>query len=1321
MLNHGQPITAKDITSITSDWTPDTFVSLCNAIVWQIAKGRGVSLPSFTERLFAKDGGIDAQSIELDQDAGYSSHLLGTGWTVFQYKLRDISAQNRAKLVSDLKSELKKNTGSDSRKVKKEYIGAIRDVYDRNQRRPDRYVLFTNLDLTDDQKKDISSTLLLGYDQPEKVLVVVNGAAELAAYLNSLPHLRSAYFVSSSFCIWKYAYASHLEENITRGTVPFIGQESNLTALKTFINDPGMKVAIVTGPVDSGKSRLALEATQMHQTNTVVAFHTAYLSPGDLLKVVSPDFETIVIIEDPESNEVERFVRQALSIAGIKLIITLPTAENTPTPNFGQDKRIHIIPMSPLNDQQAWALLKAVRPDLSVAQDFSMESWIISQSSGNPGILLAAVASATDLRKSTAGFIEEVANAFQRKIQKELGDRSLECLRILSLLSRVDISGPSYGEIKRLLSLFHQNIQLNELLSEISRLIRAGVVRRRGKYAEVVPSLLANHLAMSLLRGRSVELTALFAGLHQKPRVRLIERLREMRGEEVTFFWDELFAPDGLFATFQNALSNIELLHSITSAVPQRIAQLLKNSLSLDACRSMTWDIKCNLQNVLRDLLFRQHTSKTALQCFFFLFASEPLNNTSKISTDFFYDCFHPWQPQCPLSLEDRLDILQWAVSSAQSMEIQKIGQKAIIHALSAGWSFSLYESKGPEPLATQPQLTWIDIWDYWEALLDMLLYGAQSSQIELAEQAQAAIPDILSHYALFGHNIEKALARCRQVAHWCVTGQISLSISKLSGALVRVQRSFNPENGENDEAREKLQSIYQEISIILGCLETSDFSIRLKRWIGTWSADEHKEEVRALVTECICQPELLTNTLITWLISEEAKLGGMFFEQLGELDRTYHWLSYIEQLSRNTSGEGAFASYFQGISTWNHSFATQHLDKLVDERKVTAEASIRATAYLPADEAGVKRVERLLSDQRIDTNFGGFRLLTSMYWIRSLQSHEYLRLLQAVVGKELENVGIVINSLSQWLDMHTSFEEPIIEFAWQCVEKFSSNTLDDQYKCDRVISKLCEVDIEHGFDLYQKILMQLKSSTLWNPLVTYGENAFWTTLCYADRKRAITIPLSIVCNNVSLKSLITNSLLNVIDQENDTKILLEFAYEHIEQARIVCRCLTATKSGFWQIALDILRHYSDDKMIADLLFLAALRSDGATRVLSGVPRLDMQERLDDIHHIRSTSSRSSLSKIELKWLEQVEKQLRADMNMFEQYETGRESYHEEASEDNPLAPERLWAVQRLVSEKNFKELQKSISSDEMLLLLPHLQISEDERKSIKERLKRWE
>ena len=108
-LVHGTAITAEEVERIVGrQFTPQSFASLSNAIVWGTAGQTCAELPSFTERVNVKDQGIDGEW-EIDLLAYYlqKSPLLASGWRVFQYKQCDIFTQGREKVFAQLVSGVK--------------------------------------------------------------------------------------------------------------------------------------------------------------------------------------------------------------------------------------------------------------------------------------------------------------------------------------------------------------------------------------------------------------------------------------------------------------------------------------------------------------------------------------------------------------------------------------------------------------------------------------------------------------------------------------------------------------------------------------------------------------------------------------------------------------------------------------------------------------------------------------------------------------------------------------------------------------------------------------------------------------------------------------------------------------------------------------------------------------------------------------------------------------------------------------------------------------------------------------------------------------
>jgi hypothetical protein len=144
--------------------------------------------------------------IELG-DAAQPS-LLRTGSNVFQYKKREVTEQSRVRIVTGLVTELR---------------GAAADVELRTGQQLRSYVLFTNVDLTIEQHDTLRATILDGITDGH-VSVSVVGAADLAAMLNQLAYLRSAFFATGAFRTWGESWEAH-ERAVIFPHAPLTGRD----------------------------------------------------------------------------------------------------------------------------------------------------------------------------------------------------------------------------------------------------------------------------------------------------------------------------------------------------------------------------------------------------------------------------------------------------------------------------------------------------------------------------------------------------------------------------------------------------------------------------------------------------------------------------------------------------------------------------------------------------------------------------------------------------------------------------------------------------------------------------------------------------------------------------------------------------------------------------------------------------------------------------------------------------------------------------------------------------------------------------------------
>jgi hypothetical protein len=157
--------------------------------------------------------------------------------------------------------------------------------------------------------------------------VEIVGAAELASFLNGVPYLRSAYFGAPDFSTVEEEWLKHSAEKPFGADVGLVGRNDEVEQLKSLLGDPETRAVVIFGPRDMGKTRLALEVLRDRRPlDTVVALDPESLGVRDLMALESPGVEVVVVVEDPDPDKARRLVNQALATAGLKLMITLPTA-----------------------------------------------------------------------------------------------------------------------------------------------------------------------------------------------------------------------------------------------------------------------------------------------------------------------------------------------------------------------------------------------------------------------------------------------------------------------------------------------------------------------------------------------------------------------------------------------------------------------------------------------------------------------------------------------------------------------------------------------------------------------------------------------------------------------------------------------------------------------------------------------------------------------------------------------------------------------------------------------------------------------------------
>jgi hypothetical protein len=341
-LVHGRAVTAEEFERVVAREFPvQRFASLCNAIIWATAKPRGFSQLAFTERVFVRDNGIDAEWVlNIPQEAIERDDLIGPGTNVFQYKQRDPTSRDRSHIFRELRETLQ---------------GAVREITTRTGRQVHRYLLFTNVDLTRDQKDRLVDAIRADYSGD--VVVQIFGAAELVAALNNLPHLRSSFFATAQFATWSRAWEAHGRASLNGNMPALVGRRGIIEGIESAVDDDSVRAILIAGVSDIGKSRVALASTEHRSIDTIFALDAVSLRISDLLALISPGQRIVIVVEDPDLDRVDELVTTALS-ENVKIILTIPTSRAAELVSYGRDPRVKLIEIGPLSDSESEQLLR---------------------------------------------------------------------------------------------------------------------------------------------------------------------------------------------------------------------------------------------------------------------------------------------------------------------------------------------------------------------------------------------------------------------------------------------------------------------------------------------------------------------------------------------------------------------------------------------------------------------------------------------------------------------------------------------------------------------------------------------------------------------------------------------------------------------------------------------------------------------------------------------------------------------------------------------------------------------------------------------------
>lgn len=1287
----GQPVSAIDVERLRADIGPTHFVRLCGALIGDALADRvgSFALPQISERINVPDGGVDAgyttpDSLSVPETGG----LIGPGTTVYQFKYRDASATSRSAIVQKLARQL-------------------RDDFSRAVPPCDRYVLLTNIDLSGAQSRKLRDSLVESSPAFEGKLILIWGAAEIAVALNQAPHLHHLFFSEGGLCTLDFAEEELKAAYKKVGWPPFAGREQERAAISTFIKDETVQLLHVIGPRYVGKTRLVIEALKPTATSVLWAASPDDVTLDLLRDLDSSDTKTIFVIDCCGDSLVRELDEWARARRQLKTIMIRDRS------SAGEIARKHeILLVAPLGNQEARRLLAAVAPGLPFAQ----ESWVVEGAGGLPGHLLHIGTILKEARGFTLASPGEIRKQLGMLLEEQyltgLPPEARRAIEAASLLPVLGIEGEMGKEVEAVCRAL--DLAPGTLAAHLPLLERVGVVRRRGRFIEVVPPKLAEYLASRGLNRPERVLAELQVALEPGAFLRFLERFRNLPSDGVKEAIDKLLSGGEWFDDLNALIRNAKKLEILAPAAPipaLRCIERILEGLSVgELTTRLIKDARRSLVSALEDLALRSETFEGAVRLLLVLAEAETeiwANNATGVLLSLLH-----WQhPEVTVSLARRLGVLQDGAQSNSALR-RKLVAAACGEAFREGVTISLHHPKGPTlPEKPYRAATWDEVGQYACGILDLLTRLSQDADPQVHEAAIASLrncfwpfvnislrlPAAGSELPELGRNAFKLLEKAGQTAqHAQARADIVSLLERTIEALPGAATSDVP----------AAQQAFTLAKDLHRHLTESNFRDKLWRWIGTESWKLHRGRVaeadassaiKSIASEFLQNPHLFTSHL-EWLTGEEARQGPQLFQILGEIDRGSELFKSLLTRSTRPHWSQAFSAYLVGWGRTDLPGAERALDYLTDTHLEPAEGIIRATCSLPPSDETASRILRVVEKNPTQRTELISQISLFMQW-HKLSAEATAQLISALDDGTRKVRSLLLSAFTTRVFRNSAMTPSLKELAWSFLRSaFPDQVGEGGHEWDMLAAELGKQESQRLLCLVEELaITHLKDGFQrfnWEhelPLV-------WETLEEANRQGVLWMLLRLTMT-ANIPYWIDRKLSQMIDPSRDRETLLHFVRDAgVEGAQAIALNLEADKPGFWELARDLIVESGDDERVKDRL-LANVMSGGEWG--SAVPRIDarlaqVRPLLNDSDPKVATWAQQAVSSLE-------ERRQRAEReDWIWDYRIRRSEL--EAMVKQKDSPERLWAIGRLLKDAPKERVLELLTPEEILDALPKIQ-----------------
>ncbi|MCI0603469.1 hypothetical protein L0156_10715 [bacterium] len=1292
----GQAIDHHNIEAITSAWTGDHFARMCYDLIWAVSNQAACSLPDFNVRENTKDQGIDAEwRVELPSTQ-VTSPLVSPGLNVFQVKKRDRMARDQKAIVSSLENDLK---------------GALLSVSEKTKKHPDRYTLFVNLELIPSEKQRIKKSIRSGYSKRCQIEIVDAGI--LQALLNDLTHLRTAYFTTLRLRTWFQAQSDLrlLKLHGFKEAISFTGRKKELAQFESYINDSSIRVIVISGLHDAGKTRFTLEGTRQRSQDVVQAMEPE-MRPADYRALTAARREVICIVEDPEDEFARVLIAEALTLPNLKFVINIPS-RFTIDPLFGNDPRVRYLNLTGLSEVESHELIKATGIQLPL--DF--EARVLRKSGGLPGVILAAVLLEKDLIGNLEDFEESIAREYIRRIERIVGAEALDYLRLFSLLTHVNVAGNA-SELSLMCRIFGEGRTENRALLTLDKLEELGVITRSSTSVRVTFPILATHLASELLKRQSDKLFLLFAKLDESGRYRLIKRLNELHelhSQEVQIFFENLFVMQGLFQSQEEILENIGLLALVADSTPGRTMEKIAS-----LCHSMSFGSASErnvrqIVQILEKLAFHSKTSANAIITLWGLVKQLEGSPVLEEAESLLREFFHPLQPQVTLSLNERLDLFRALISESlnrnQKLLLASIVSAAVPHV---GGFFFLRETVSTVP---HPRpLTYEKVDAYIQELIGWLQKMADlEPDLETASALRSTLAETAAHLSYLLP--EKALQIFDKIATKVETDTDGIELNDILEPMGDALHALNWQiRNEKQSAMEvqRLTQFVNELNQIMERLEKGgSFATRLMLWtkarIRSWVEPEERFQIlKRLAREAVLQPLLLTEELISKLLPTYSLWQSRFFKYLGQLDMDKLFTAKVEAVGAQLNGTQLFADYWSGVAEREKQASKTEVQVLLEKRKIDSRAAIQAALRLDSRWASELIVSELKSGH-LEVSY----LAELEPWVGTFSAGELDSVLTEALKVDESKAYVVVLLLAWWIRMDKELTTELESLGWRAL-MFDPPILRKGHESDfdELASQLAISNPDLGIELFKIIVGRSVWEDRWNPFMP--NHQFCSTLQRSRRAVFFQILTDVTLTNVGSRFHIDNAV--TPNSDEDSKTLLALAKTSRATARIVALWTTRAHGElFWNLFDELIQLYPDD----DVLFGYLVGGIKGYGTVISVPESEFHEaRRREVEKRLGDPNLPPVVRLRLREaLERLREEV--DRNIVWEYDLGLDDLRKFIEDKN--SSHRIWAIGRFLKYAKWEDIMRNLTTEDIKEVLPIVDLPDKKRRMLESALEVWE